>query len=82
MKYNFLVEEWPEWPNIMPVRHREVTFKGRCPSGPQKSVHYTKVFAITCPLHRSFSREFGCRFIRSQEKCPLYGGVIYIGRPL
>ena len=42
-------------PNIRPVRYREFTSKGRCQSGPKKSVCYTEVSTITYPLHRGFS---------------------------
>ena len=54
IKRKFLVEEWfLRYPIL--GRYREVTSKRRCQSAPQKSVRYTKVSAIMCPLHRIFS---------------------------
>ena len=57
---------------------KDVTSKGRCQPGPQKSVYYTEVFAIMCRLYRGFSMRVWLSFHSFPRKvsviprCPLY----------
>ena len=72
------MEEWFRDTNIGSARHREVTSRGRCQSEPQKSVRYTEVSTIMCPLHRGFfmrvwlSFHLFLRKVYVLQRCLLY----------
>ena len=73
LKRSFMWKNGFVVPNDGAVRCAEVFSKRRCHSGPQKSVRYTEVSAIMCPLDRVFSMRIWPSFhlFPRMFSCPL-----------